>query len=273
MGRPRVLHDDARGLARRDGAKRHYLAPRDDGGQNALARAPQKDEHDIGRRLLERFEKSIGRLHPEQVHAIEDVDLASALNGGERRVGHDIANLIDQVAACALRRKIAHVGVFSAHDAPAAVAGTAIPSPRAVGAFRTHDRLRKRIGRERLVRTGRACEQIRVAHPVLGHRGAQELAHLGLAEYVLERVGHVYPACEPPRCARASDRPTRERWTSSRSKNEGSRASLSAIHGNRSASSANTAAAVDDFFPLDSTTRTRAGSSWAISRNALLTRA
>lgn len=97
----RVLHHDARRLGNRDGAERHHLAARDDGGQHAFAGAREQDEHHVGGRLLERFQERVGRLHAEQVHSIEDVDLAICLDGRQGRVGHDAAHLLDQIAGSA----------------------------------------------------------------------------------------------------------------------------------------------------------------------------
>ena len=65
----------------RDVAERHHLAAREDGGQHAFPRAPQKDEHHVGRRFLQRLEERVGRGRAQQVHPVQDVDLLVGLDG------------------------------------------------------------------------------------------------------------------------------------------------------------------------------------------------
>ena len=76
-----------------------------------------------------------------------------------------------------------------------------LPPARAARALRAEDGLREGVGGRRLVRPRRAGEQVGVAHLVLGHRRAQELAHLRLAEHVLEGVRH---RLTPPSAPRGS---------------------------------------------------------------------
>ena len=192
------------------------LATRQDGGEHRLARPAEQDENHVGRRLLESLEEGVGRRGSEQVDAIEDVDLLARHDGRKRRVGDDLANLLDKVAVHARRSIIVHVGVLLAHDAPACIARAALPSARTVRAFRAHEGLSESVRRHGLVGTGGADEQVGVRDTPPFDARSKEVAHAWLPEYVLERIRHdaLLRATQGDRARRRSPRCIRSRRTS-----------------------------------------------------------
>ena len=67
-------------------SERHYRTARHDGRQDALARPPEQNDHDIVRRFFECLEERICRRRAEKVDAIEDVNLSGCLDWRKRCV-------------------------------------------------------------------------------------------------------------------------------------------------------------------------------------------
>ena len=101
IGKPRgnLIHRDALEII--------ALAARLDGGRHLVRLGRRKDEHHMGRRLLQGLQQRIERLGGEHVHLIDDIDLVSAVHGRKLHGLPQLADLID--AAVRGRINLKHV--------------------------------------------------------------------------------------------------------------------------------------------------------------------
>lgn len=170
----RLLLEEAAGRVRGYLMETHGLTARTDGREHVFRRPGEQDEHHVGRRLLEGLEKRVGGGLREQVRAVEDVDLRRASDRRELRVAHDLADLVDRVAADSPRRDEAHVGVRAMRhpDAVVACAASAVRAEYGGG---------EREGGLGLSAARRPDEQIGVRHLSARYGALEKGTHLRLS--------------------------------------------------------------------------------------------
>ena len=159
------------------------LAAGEDGGGEPLRLGGGEDEHGVGRRLFQRFQKRVERAGGEHVYLVDDVDLVFGHRRGVLDLFAQIADLVhavvgggvdlDDVHAVFLLQLQAHIA-FSA--------GVAVHGMQAV------DGAGKHLGRGGLARAARAAEQIGVGHAPGLHLMAQRFYHGVLPDDLRKRL-------------------------------------------------------------------------------------
>ena len=134
------------------------------------------------RRLLERLEQGVERLHREHVDLVDDVDLVAPARRGKR---HAVDDLLADVVHARARRgvQLVDVGVLACGDGLALLAG-AVGLGR--GPVLAQKGLSQHTGRGRLARATRAAEEVGVRHATLGQGVVQRGHDVLLAHHVGE---------------------------------------------------------------------------------------
>ena len=168
-------------LVHRNAVEVEALAAGEDRRGELLRLRRRQDEHDVGRRLLQRLEQRVERARREHVHLVDDVDAVAA---HLRRVLHLLAQVADLIDAVVARR-------VDLQDVKAALlreraARRALPAGIAVFRVLAVHRAGEHLRRGRLARAARAAEQIRMRDAPAHHLRAQRLDHCLLSHKILK---------------------------------------------------------------------------------------
>ena len=159
------------------------LAPRQDGDGDLVHLRRREDELHVGRRLLQRLEERVPRVHAEHVDLVHDEDLEPVALRPVRHALLELADVVDARVARAV--DLLDVDVAAVRDLDARGAHLAGRGRRPLLAV---ERLGEDAGARRLADAPDPGEEERVRDAVLRDRVRDRRRHVLLSDEILERL-------------------------------------------------------------------------------------
>ena len=175
-------------LLRRDGVEVEALDAAEDGGEDLLRVGRAHDEGHARRRLLEGLEQAVESGLAQHVDLVDDIDLATASDGGVVDAADDLLAYVVHAGAGG-SVELYDVGMLAGGDQAALLAGAV---GELAGAGLAHEGLGQQARHGGLAGAARATEEVGVAGAALEDRALEGLDHVALANDLLERLRAVF---------------------------------------------------------------------------------